>query len=193
MSLLRYITHPNVAVDPLVAVPDWSLSDLGRRRAHTMLGQPWLETAGRIVSSAETKALETAAILADHLGLPVEIRADAGETDRSATGFVPQPRHEQLADRFFADPDASADGWETARAAQLRIVEALGDLLVGGDDDVVAIGHEAVGTLLMCHLTGLPIDRVHDQPGQGHYWTLDRSSGRLLHQWRPIDEIEAWA
>ncbi len=187
MSLLRYVTHPNVEIDPHVAVTDWSLSDVGRRRVKAMLRNPWIADIGQLVSSGETKARETAAMLAESAGLAVEVRPNTGETDRSATGFVPHERHEQLADRFFAAPADSAEGWETANAAQRRIVDAVADLLVDAAHDTVIVGHGAVGTLLMLHLTGEPIDRAHDQPGQGHYWTLDRTSGLLLHRWRAVE------
>ena len=49
------------------------------------------------------------------------------------------------------------------------------------------IGHGGVGTLLYCHLAGLPIDAVHDQPGQGHFWTYDRATALVLHPWLAID------
>ncbi|MEE9414535.1 MAG: hypothetical protein V3V01_04560, partial [Acidimicrobiales bacterium] len=100
MAKLRYITHPNVAVDRDVPVARWGLSDEGRRRAKAMLHQPWVSSIGRIVSSEETKALETVDLLAAHLDLPFETRPDTGENDRTATGFVPANEFEALADQF---------------------------------------------------------------------------------------------
>ncbi len=201
MSLLRYISHAEVAKAADVPVPSWSLSPTGRRRVEALARQPWLLSVGQIVCSAETKAIEAATILADRLELSIEIRPETGETDRSATGYVTEERHTELANRYFADPDRSADGWETAIASQQRVVEALADLLTepdapnGGEPgvigaarpDVAVVGHGAVGTLLWCHLTGHAIDRRHDQPGQGHYWTWDRAAARMVHPWHPID------
>jgi len=63
-------------------------------------------------------------------------------------------------------------------------------LVIEGEGDAVVIGHGAVGTLLMCRLARLPIDRRYDQPGQGHYWSYDRTTAELLHQWLPIDALE---
>ncbi len=143
------------------------------------------------MTSPEAKARQTAGLLANHLGLVAEVRADTGETGRSATGYVPAGRHKELTDRFFAEPARSADGWERAVDAQRRIVTALADLLTPtpGSGGVVVVGHGAVGTLLLCHLEGLEVSRVHDQPGQGHYWTLDRTTGRVRHRWRPVDRV----
>ena len=187
MSTFRYLSHPRVQIDPAVPVPEWGLSDEGRRQAAAMLHQPWVATIGRLVCSPERKARETAELLAENLGIELEVRDGTGEIDRSATGFVPAERHEQLADRCFALPDESADGWEPAASAQARIVGALADLLVDTGPEVAVVGHGGVGTLLWCHLAGVSIDRRHDQPGQGHHWAFDRSEQRVLHGWRPLD------
>lgn len=190
MAVLRYLTHPDVDIDPDVAVSEWSLSEQGRSRAVAMLFQPWIGSITRVVSSDERKALDAATLLADHLHVDVEVRPGTGEIDRSSTGFVPHERHEALADAFFARPTASAAGWETADAAQRRIVAATADLLVDDGSDVAVVGHGGVGTLLWCHLTGHSIDRRHDQPHQGHHWAYDLAEARMAHEWRPIDRID---
>lgn len=190
---MRYITHPNVDIDPHTPVTSWSLSPLGRHRAQTMLDQSWIQSIRHVISSSETKAMETAGLLAARLGLTVDVRPQSAEIDRSATGYVEQHRHEFLADRFFTEPQVSADGWERAVDAQRRIVDAVKDVLGEPNDpagDVAIVGHGAVGTLLMCHLDGRTIGRVHDQPGQGHFWSYDRSTNRLLHGWRRIDGLQ---
>ena len=40
------------------------------------------------------------------------------ENDRSATGYLPPNQFEAMADRFFAEPQASVLGWERAVDAQ---------------------------------------------------------------------------
>jgi broad specificity phosphatase PhoE len=142
-----------------------------------------------VISSDETKAMQTAEILAVHLGLDVEVRSGIGENGRSSTGYLPPVEFEAMADRFFSEPGSSAAGWERAVDAQRRIVEGLADLL---DDPVampstVVVGHGAVGTLWYCWLTDQPIDRRHDQPGQGHYFAVDVATREVLHTWLPID------
>lgn len=184
MSTLRYISHPNVVQDPDVPVPQWGLSELGIERARAMTRQAWVASICRVVASPETKAREAAAILAAHLGLDVEIRPTTGEIDRSATGFLPSAEHDANADTFFSQPTVSARGWERAVDAQARICSALADLLAPAGPDVAVFGHGAVGTLWYCHLAGEPIDRRHDQPGQGHYFSVDMATGTVLHPWR---------
>lgn len=194
MAVLRYVTHPQVRVSADVPVTRWGLSDVGRRRAEAVAAQPWLAGTARLVSSAETKALETAAIVAAVTGLAIEVREAMHENDRSSTGFVPPPRFEQLADAFFAAPEISVEGWETSDAAQRRIVDAAADLVApAAPGDLLVVGHGAVGTLLLCHLLDVPISRAEDQiggdaaPGGGNVWAYDLERRVVLHRWRPAD------
>src|SRR6478735_3774602 len=60
-----YVTHPQVQIDPDVPVPQWGLSTVGRERAVITARLPWVRSLGRIVSSDETKAIDTAQLLAD--------------------------------------------------------------------------------------------------------------------------------
>ena len=195
MAVLRFISHPQVRVSADIPVPRWGLTDAGRRRVASVATQPWLASVERLISSDETKALETAAIIAAEAGLPIEVRVGLRENDRSSTGFVPASRFEQLADAFFAEPDTSVEGWETSRDAQTRVVNATSDLFATSGGDVLISGHGGVGTLLLCHLLSIPIARDHDQngptsaPGGGNHWTFDCDTGQVLHGWRPIEEL----
>jgi broad specificity phosphatase PhoE len=147
MSCLRYLTRPEVQIEPALPVPKWRLSSHGRSRVQAMLQASWLTDVGRVVSSDETKAVETASAIADHLKLALEIRACIGENDRSAVGFVTPAEFEILANAFFDEPERSVRGWERAIDAQRRIVQGLADLLHPAPYDVLVVGHGGVGTL----------------------------------------------
>src|SRR5690606_960777 len=109
-----YLTHPQVEIDSKIPVPLWRLSGVGRARVEAVLDRPWLRTVKRILSSDETKAVEAAAIIAAHVRVPIEVDPQMGENDRSSTGFLEPPAFEVAADRFFAEPDKSWNGWERA-------------------------------------------------------------------------------
>lgn len=189
MALAFYISHPEVLIDPAIPVPQWSLSAVGRARLVSVAGEPWVRSISRIVSSDETKAIETAAVLAD--GTAVEIRTDMGENDRSATGFLPPPAFEVTANAFFADPAASIRGWERAIDAQARIVRAVTAVLDALDPlrSIAFSGHGGVGTLLYCAFAGLPIDRRHDQSRGGCVITIDIATRQPLFGWVPLEAV----
>ncbi len=192
-DIVRYLTHPQVQIDPDIPVPQWGLSPVGRARTEALANAAWLARTTQIVASGERKAIETAEILARPRGIMIEIRKPMHENDRSATGFLPPPEFEEVANQFFAEPLASVRGWERAADAQARIVrEAEAVLTRDRPGDVLFVGHGAVGTLLFCHYAGYPIDRVHDQgPGGGHVFTFVKEGRRVLHAWRKMEEVEA--
>lgn len=190
-----YITHPQVRIDPDVPVPRWGLSETGAARAHQAARSDWAGQLARILSSDETKALETAAILAEPSGVAVETLEHSGENDRSATGFLVPEEFEKAANWFFANPEQSFHGWERAVDAQKRIVSAVSTVLDGHDPakPIAFVGHGGVGTLLKCHLAGLPIARSHDQTGGGgNLFAFSLADRSLACDWRPFELWQGW-
>lgn len=189
--MIRFITHPEVVIDPSVPVPEWPLSAEGLRRTRLMLEQPWLAQTRSVFTSAERKARDMAELLGARLGLTPRILESLGENDRSATGYLPKAEFEQVADAFFAAPDLSIRGWERARDAQRRIVAAVEQVIAmaAPEGDVAIIAHGGVGALLLCHLKGVPISRAQDQPGGGggNFFAFDADSRAPHHGWRPIE------
>lgn len=195
MGVVHFITHPEVLIDPAIPVPQWQLSAEGKRRMGLMLRQSWIAGIQAIFSSLERKAMDGAGILAAHLAVPVTVMAELGENDRSSTGYLPPKEFEALADEFFARPQESVRGWESAADAQRRIVGAIDQLLARSPTygDIAVISHGGVGALLLCSLMGVPISRAQGQKGRGggNVLSFDASSRSLLSGWRSIEEAFA--
>ncbi|MBR0644481.1 histidine phosphatase family protein [Plastoroseomonas hellenica] len=191
MTIVHFITHPEVTIDPAIPVPDWRLSNRGLDRMRRLLDRPWVEAIAAVFSSAERKAGDAAAILAGHRGLPVTVIDGLGENDRFATGYLPRAEFEVVADAFFARPQESVRGWERAIDAQARIVTAVerAIALAPSEGDVAILSHGGVGALLLCHLSGVPISRAADQPGEGggNVFTFEAATRRLLSGWRRME------
>lgn len=181
-----FITHPEVVVDPAVPVVDWGLSATGEERARRLAEQLTGEVRV-VISSAERKAIETAAILAEALGVPVSADPALGEMDRTATGYLPSEEFERTADAFFAQPEVSVRGWERAVDAQRRIETAVRRHAHDGTGDGIAfVAHGGVGGLLMASLAAVPITRALDQPGLGSVFMFDARRWTLLSPWESI-------
>jgi len=194
MRVVYFITHPEVIVDAHTPVPDWSLSARGLERMQLLQKHAWVSEVTSIYSSTEKKAIDGAEVLAELCALRIQKVAELGENDRSSTGYLPAEEFELIADNFFADPINSVRGWETAEAAQTRIVKAVDKLIDadGSNGAIAIVSHGAVGALLLCHLAGYPIDRKYDQPGAGggNFYVFELESKELLHEWKPIDVIK---
>lgn len=196
MSIVRYLSHPQVLVDPNKDVPKWSLNEIGKSRVEALveriINDGILVGTKHIISSAEIKAIETAQPIADVLGCKLTVRPLMHENDRSATGFLKPDEFEKVADQFFTHPDISARGWETAKAAQARILEQVNKNISDNDNgDVLFVGHGGVGTLLYCALSGNKIDRQFDQGpgGGGNYFAFDIKTRKALHGWQIMEKL----
>ena len=187
----RYLTHPQVLIEPDTPVTEWSLSVEGKRRIDALSKSGALIGTTLIVSSAETKAIETAKPIAKTLGCQLEVREKMHENDRSATGFLQPVEFEKVADQFFAHPEKSVRGWETAQAAQNRIVAEVRECLSHHTSgDVLFVGHGGVGTLLFCHLSGYPISRDYDQtPGGGCFFEFSGIECVPESGWEPLEKL----
>lgn len=130
-------------------------------------------------------------------GAPVTSADAFNENDRTATGYVSAPRFEQLADAFFGRPEESAEGWETARHAQARVVAAVEAALAahGQREPIIFNGHGAVGTLLKCAFAHRPIARAEDQRrigdrGGGNVLAIRLRDRALLGDWTPMEALQ---
>lgn len=191
MKTVFFITHPDVVIDPRVPVPRWPLSPRGRRRMKALLAQAWVANVGSVYCSTEQKAIDAAQILAGHLGLDYTTVEALGENDRSSTGYLPHEEFVATAALFFAHPEQSIRGWETARDAQQRIVNTVEGIVErdANAGDIAIVAHGGVATLYLCHLKGCPIDDKEGQPGShgGNFFAFDARSRSLLRGWTPID------
>lgn len=185
------ITHPEVIIDPSVPVPRWKLSERGRERMHKMLALPWIPDIRAVFCSSEQKAMDGAAILANHLHLPYTLLHDLGEVDRSSTGYLPREEHDAAARLLFATPDQSVRSWETALHAQQRFAAAVDKVvrLAPEQGDYAIVTHGGVATFFLCLLKHLPIrmDQAPQAVNGGCYYCFDSSSRMLLQDWQVID------
>lgn len=186
-----FITHPDVVIDPSVPVPRWPLSARGIERMRVFLTNPWVRRIGSVYCSKEQKAIDAAVLLAAHCAIAYQTVAELGENDRSFTGYLPSAEFQATADLFFAHPERSVRGWETALSAQRRISRAIDSILESEarPGDIAIVSHGGVGTLHLCRLKHQPISRAAEQPGTngGNYYAFEARTKSLLHEWKPID------
>lgn len=190
MPTVYYFTHTQIRVEPTVPVKDWRLSDEGRARVLRVVNAPWASRVTRVVASSEYRVIETAHIFAARRDLPVEIVQQLGESARPLFDFLSVVDLDRTVEAFFARPDESPrPGWEPATDAQRRVAAAVDALLTPKplEGDMLIVGQGRIGTLLMCHLAGLPISREHFQPTPGgNLFAFDATSRKVLFRWRIV-------
>ena len=184
-----FLTHADVAVAPDTPVPNWGLNPKGQARHEAFASADVLQNVRSIYASAEQKAQDGAAITAEHLRLPVQIRPALGENDRSATGYLPEAEFWPVVRDFFKYPDVSTRGWETARDAQTRIRSAVVDVIAeAADGDILIVAHGGVATLLRCALLGKEIaqDESQPHPKGGCWFAFPRRMDAVPTEWNAL-------
>lgn len=197
MARALYLSHPQVNISADIPVPNWSLSETGMQRVLAVSGRDWVSGVDQIVTSHETKAIETAQVFANALKLDPIVAENMGENDRTSTGFLPPDQFEHAADCFMNAPEKSYQGWERAVDAQARIVAAVKATLrnLPGSKTTLFVGHGGVGTLLKCHIASRNIMRSEDQPanGGGNLFAFDLETKTLLCDWTPMEEFSGFS
>jgi broad specificity phosphatase PhoE len=150
-------------------------------------------------SSPEVKADQAARVIADELALPVLLAGGLAEVNRRATGYLSEPDFWANYQEFLDRPTHSARGWETAVDAQRRIFSTVEEIIEtvqddqGAGADIVLMSHGGVGALLLCQLSGTPIQRLVNQPGQGSLFSFDATTRKVLHGWQSFEDFAAAA
>ncbi len=192
MATIYFLTHPEVIIDPATPITEWGLSEVGRRRMERFIGQEAVRGVVAVYSSTERKATDGAAIAAAALDIPQRVDPELGENDRASTGYLAPPEFWEVVEVFFARPDESVRGWETARAAQARIVGAVRRLAQHEPrrGDLLVVSHGGVGRLLTAHLQGVEIGREDRpaHPGGGCWLEIDRDTLTIRRSWQAIPD-----
>jgi broad specificity phosphatase PhoE len=122
---LIFFRHSLPVIDPATPAREWRLSEEGQRRCRLLAERLADFNPQRIVSSLEPKALETAQIVAETIGLPYESVEGLHEHVRSRTGHTSQEAFEASVKVFFEQPDQLVFGDETADQAHARFVQSV--------------------------------------------------------------------
>ena len=155
-NTLILIRHSQSQPQPDRPASQWPLTEAGRRRCIALAARLAAYAPSLIVTSGERKAVETGALAAARLELPVEVAEGLHEHLREHAGWLPNPDFEQAVAAFFARQDALVFGEETAAQAGARFDTAVHTVLASYPGKKVAIvAHGTVITLFAARHAGI--------------------------------------
>jgi broad specificity phosphatase PhoE len=125
MTHLVLVKHSLPAIVPEQSSREWILSERGRYRCWTLAARLAAYRPEAIVTSVEPRAKETAAFVAERLGVPCEEVENLHENDRTGFPFLETAFWKAALAAFFANPHAQVIGNETAEQAYRRFEEAI--------------------------------------------------------------------
>ncbi len=124
-SLLILVKHSLPEIVPDVPAAEWRLSEDGRNRCRVLADRLAAYAPNAIVASRESKAQETAEIVALDLGCPLEVGEGLHEHERPDAVFQDRQQFEETVARLFAQPATLVFGRETADRAWARFSAAV--------------------------------------------------------------------
>jgi broad specificity phosphatase PhoE len=139
MRKLILIKHARPQVVDGVASHEWQLSDEGRLACKTLAEVVGQHDPGVIVTSDEPKAQETAKLVADSLGKPLETAAGLQEHDRSNVPMMRSSEFLSALALFFREPNRRVLGRETADEAAGRFERAIESVLARHPEGNIAV------------------------------------------------------
>lgn len=133
------------------------LTDLGRQQALT--SARWIAERFKpelVVVSPYLRTRQTGAIIAEHLGLPVEVQEDLRERHMGILAGQPYPDIIQDptfdSSRFWLWRPAGGENFEEVKRRAGRVLDHLADVYCGRE--LVVVSHGGVMTALWAHASG---------------------------------------
>lgn len=150
MRRLLLIRHSESAAVEGVPPDRWGLTEEGRRRCAALAERLRGHDLDAIVASHEPKAVETARLVAERLGLGWRTEAGLHEHERDAMPWLGRELWEARIAELFRRPGARVFGRESARAALERFAGAVERVVAARlAGDVAIVTHGTVRTLLV--------------------------------------------
>ncbi len=177
MKPLILVKHSLPEIVENVPAREWKLSEEGRARARQLAERLKPYQPQMIISSVEPKARETAAIVAENLGLDFQTFYNLHEHERSKSRFLSKDEFHARVQDLFEKPDALVFGSETANEAPARFRAAVEAILkLGEDKTIVIVAHGTVIALYAAWMTGCDGYALWRELGLPSFMVLDIQS-----------------
>jgi broad specificity phosphatase PhoE len=155
MRRLILVRHSLPEIRREVPAAQWRLSADGVARSRALSRRLNPSGAACVFTSCEPKAVETARVLAEEWGMPLEEVPGLHEHERPQAQILTRDAFEERVRNLFARPDELVFGAETATAARRRFTMALMRLIARTTGDVVVVSHGTVMTLFVAESAGV--------------------------------------
>ena len=154
-----FLRHAETEIDREVPVSYWRLTKEGRRAAYELADAGMFDDVDMIVTSEESKAIETAEPIAKRLGTQPMCVAELGEIHRDSGGFLDKKDFDKAIHFSLTNLDNSKHEWEKGRDALERFEGAIERIDSEYEHkNILIVAHGCVVNLYFAHLLG----RLHE-------------------------------
>jgi broad specificity phosphatase PhoE len=180
-TYLILVKHSLPEIQESSPAREWELSEEGRLRAGRLAERLIQYQPQVIISSKESKAVQTAGILSGKFNVKPQSVDGLHEHDRSSTPYLSRDDFENSVREFFANPDQLVFGNETANEAYQRFAQAVYSILESfPHKTIVVVAHGTVISLFVSRLTGMSDLSLWQELGLPSFLVMDMQSNTLL-------------
>ena len=160
---------------------EWKLSEVGRERARKLVDQLRDYQPDVIISSVESKAIETAEIIAEKLVLAVYVVEGLHEHDRGNAAFLSKDDFQKAVREFFSKPTELVFGNETADQSYERFRQTILSVLNSHQEEtIIVVAHGTVISLFVSRLTGVHDFSLWSDLGLPSFIVIDLQTNTLV-------------
>lgn len=165
---LTLIRHSKTSVEPDIPIVLWRVSAEGIKLARKLARQPVIKDLDIIYSSLQTKALETAELLAKPNRLQVKKNEGLTEISSFTQGFIGEVgdgKFQQFVNDFYQGKIKSYAGGETSSEALKRFMKAIKEIIreerARGMDNVGIVSHGNILSFFSAQYSQFPPFEIH--------------------------------
>jgi len=177
MSCVIVVRHAMPEVVRGVSSRQWGLSEASREDC-VLLAHALPPGIGRVWSSDERKAKETADVVGLRLGLPVSVDVGFGEVDRPD---VWDRDYREVAAGYLGGADEP--GWEERAAVVRRFAAAVGRAQGGTTGDVVIVTHGMAMSLWVASVAPVAVVEWWRALTFPDAWRIEIETGMVERGW----------
>lgn len=183
MKYLILVKHSLPEIVKNVPASEWTLSKKGRALAQTLAEKLAHYQPEILISSIEPKALQTAEIIRNSLGLNLITVENLHEHDRRKTSYLSKHDFEASVQKFFNKPEKLVFGSETANQAHKRFRDAVFSVQKRfPNQTILIVSHGTVISLFVSRLLGIAEFLFWQELGLPAFVVLDIQSNTLITQ-----------
>ncbi|MEK6255725.1 MAG: histidine phosphatase family protein [Chloroflexota bacterium] len=152
MNQIVLIRHSITNQDANSPSSQWRLSHAGRQKCEALSEQLVQYKFTKIISSHEPKAIETAELTTEFLGISTEVTGGLQEHMRDTVGYIEsREMFNSKVKELFENPDEIVFGSESANQARERLAKAIDNLVKQyPDENLGIVTHGTVMSLFIC-------------------------------------------
>lgn len=163
---LTLIRHSKTKLAPETPIPLWVLSDEGIQLAQNLSSKQVIGDIKVMYSSLQTKAIETALLLAKPNQIPLKMCEDLTEVSSFTLKFFGAGKYEENVDSFYSGKIDKVGEGETIDEALGRFVKAVEKIIAterSKNDNVGLVSHGNILALFTAEFSQFMARELHDK------------------------------